>query len=275
MPAGVKEPGREWNRMDRLLKNHRDRWLGALALVLALVIWEIYAALIVRNSFLLPSPTDVLFAFFSILDKGILLADFTESFIHFGIGLLMALLVGIPVGIAMGWSRKFDAFLDPVIEILRPIPPLAWIPFAIIWFGFTAYSAGFVIFIGAVFPILINTYSGFRSVPRIYVDAGKMLGCTKNQDMIRYIAFPSALPSVAAGIRIATGVGWMCLVAAELFGVSNSGLGFNLWHYYDLHQMDVVVVYMVLLGLIGLAFDMIFRYFIDRHFLKWRTGEVA
>jgi NitT/TauT family transport system permease protein len=261
--------------MNRSFKNHRNRWLGALALVLTLILWAFYSVFIVRNSFLLPSPYDVILAFFTLVNRGILLADLTESFIHFGIGLGAALLIGIPIGIAMGWSREFDAFLDPVIELFRPIPPLAWIPFAIIWFGFTAYSAGFVIFIGAVFPILINTYSGFRSVPRIYVEAGKMLGCTKNRDLIRYIAFPSALPSVAAGIRIATGVGWMCLVAAELFGVSNSGLGMNLWHYYDLHQMDVVVVYMVLLGLIGLAFDMIFRYWIDRHFLKWRTGEVA
>jgi NitT/TauT family transport system permease protein len=162
-----------------------------------------------------------------------------------------------------------------VIEILRPIPPLAWIPFAIIWFGLTSYSAGFVIFIGAVFPVIINTYSGFRGVPRIFVEAGKMLGCTKNLDLIRYIAFPAALPSVAAGIRIASGVGWMCLVAAELFGVSNNGLGMALWFYYNLHQMDSVVVYMILLGLSGLFFDMAFRYYIDRHFLRWRTGEVA
>jgi len=267
--------GRNRNAMDRSPNNHRNRWLGGLALVLALLVWYSYAVFIVKNSFLLPSPYDVVLAFIALVNKGILLTDITTSFIHFGIGLGMALLIGIPIGIAMGWSRKFDAFLDPVVELLRPIPPLAWIPFAIIWFGFTAFSAGFVIFIGAVFPILINTYSGFRSVPRIYVEAGRMLGCTRSRDLVRYIAFPSALPSVAAGIRIATGVGWMCLVAAELFGVSNSGLGMNLWHYYDLHQMDVVVVYMILLGMFGLLFDMVFRYWIDRYFLKWRTGEVA
>ena len=261
--------------MSTSAQNHQNRWLGVLAIVLALVIWGFYSAFIVKDSFLLPGPYDVLTAFIALLNKGILLTDFEVSFIHFGIGLGAALLIGIPIGIAMGWSRRFDAFLDPIIELLRPIPPLAWIPFAIIWFGFTPYSAGFVIFMGAVFPILINTYSGFRSVPRIYVEAGRMLGCIKNRNLIRYIAFPSALPSVAAGIRIATGVGWMCLVAAELFGVSNNGLGKNLWHYYDLHQMDSVVVYMILLGMIGLLIDMLFRYWIDRQFLKWRTGEVV
>ncbi|MFA4861375.1 ABC transporter permease [Methanoregula sp.] len=251
------------------------RWLGVLAIVLAIVVWEVIAAGIVRNAFILPSPVDVAYAFQELAETGRLIPDFIDSLIHFGIGLAMALIVGIPLGILMGWSRRCDAFLDPVVELLRPIPPLAWIPFAIIWFGLTAYSAGFVIFVGAVFPVIINTYSGFRSVPRIFVEAGIMLGCTSNVRQIRYIAFPSALPSVASGIRIACGVGWMCLVAAELFGVSNNGLGMSLWLYYNLHRMDCVVVYMILLGLTGLAFDMAFRHYVEKRFLKWRTGEVA
>lgn len=256
-------------------ENGRNRWLGVLALVIALVFWQFVAVFIVRSPFILPSPTDVLAAFISLVQGGKILLDLEASLIHFAIGLGMALVVGIPLGIVMGWNRRLDAFLDPLIELLRPVPPLAWIPFAIIWFGLSASAAGFIIFIGAVFPIIINTYSGFRGVPRVFVEAGRMLGCTRSRDLVRYIAFPAALPSVAAGIRIATGVGWMCLVAAELFGVSNYGLGQKLWFYYNLHQMDSVVVYMIILGLIGLLFDMIFRYWIDRHFLKWRTGEVA
>jgi len=253
----------------------REYWLGVLAILVALFVWECYAAFIIRNSFLLPGPGDVFLAFLSLAEKGILLTDFEVSMTHFAIGLLFALFIGIPVGIAMGWNRRADEFFNPLIEILRPIPPLAWIPFAIIWFGFTPVSAGFVIFMGAVFPILINTYAGFQGVSRIFVEAGRMLGCTRTLDQIRFIAFPAALPSVVSGIRIATGVGWMCLVAAELFGVSNNGLGKDLWFYYDLHQMDCVVVYMLILGLIGLVIDMIFRYYIERHFLRWRTGEVA
>jgi len=256
-------------------KNEKNRWLGLLAILIALAVWQFVAAVIIHYPFILPAPTDVFAAFVSLVQKGTILLDLEASLVHFAIGLGMALLVGIPIGILMGWNRRFDAFLDPLIELLRPIPPLAWIPFAIIWFGLTASAAGFIIFAGAVFPIIINTYSGFRGVPRIFVEAAKMLGCTKNRDLIRYIAFPAALPSVAAGIRIATGVGWMCLVAAELFGVSNYGLGQKLWFFYSLHQMDSVVVYMIILGLIGLAFDMVFRYYIDRYFLKWRTGEVA
>jgi NitT/TauT family transport system permease protein len=256
-------------------KNGKNRWLGLLAILIALAVWQFVAAVIIRYPFILPAPTDVFAAFVSLVHEGTLLLDLQASLVHFAIGLGMALLVGIPVGILMGWNRRLDAFLDPLVEIFRPVPPLAWIPFAIIWFGLTASAAGFIIFIGAVFPIIINTYSGFRGVPRVFVEAGKMLGCTRSRDLIRYIAFPAALPSVAAGIRIATGVGWMCLVAAELFGVSNYGLGQKLWFFYSLHRMDSVVVYMIILGLIGLAFDMIFRYYIERYFLKWRTGEVA
>ena len=256
-------------------KNGKDWRLGVLAVVLALAAWQVIAAVIIRYPFILPAPTDVLSAFVSLVQDGDIFIDLETSLVHFAIGLLLALIVGIPFGIMMGWNRRIESFIDPLIEILRPIPPLAWIPFAIIWFGLTTFSAGFIIFIGAVFPIIINTYSGFRSVPRVFVEAARMLGCTRNRDLIRYIAFPAALPSVAAGIRIATGVGWMCLVAAELFGVSNYGLGQKLWFYYSLHQMDCVVVYMILLGLIGLAFDMIFRYYVDKKFLKWRTGEVA
>jgi len=256
-------------------KNGRDWRLGALAILVALAAWQFIAAVIIRYPFILPAPTDVASAFFSLVGKGDIFVDLGTSLVHFAIGLGLALLVGIPMGIIMGWNRRIEAVVDPLIELLRPIPPLAWIPFAIIWFGLTTFSAGFIIFIGAVFPIIINTYSGFRGVPRVFVEAGKMLGCTKDRDLVRYIALPAALPSVAAGIRIATGVGWMCLVAAELFGVSNYGLGQKLWFYYSLHQMDSVVVYMILLGLIGLAFDMVFRHYVDKKFLKWRTGEVA
>ncbi|PKL68207.1 MAG: ABC transporter permease [Methanomicrobiales archaeon HGW-Methanomicrobiales-1] len=256
-------------------KNGKDWRLGVVAILLAIVAWQFIAAVIINYPFILPAPTDVFAAFVSLLQGGDIFLDIEASLVHFAIGMGLALLVGIPIGILIGWSRRVESFLDPLIELLRPIPPLAWIPFAIIWFGLTAFSAGFIIFAGAVFPIIINTYSGFRGVPRVFVEAGKMLGCTKTWDQIRYIAFPAALPSVAAGIRIATGVGWMCLVAAELFGVSNYGLGQKLWFFYSLHQMDSVVVYMILLGMIGLAFDMIFRYYVDRHFLKWRTGEVA
>jgi len=172
----------------------------------------------------------------------------------------------------MGWFRTFDLIIDPMVEILRPIPPLAWIPFAIIWFGLTNEAAGFIVFVGAVFPILINTYVGFRNLPKVYVESAMVLGATGDLDLIRYIAIPYSLPSIAGGIRIATGIAWMCLVAAEMFGVCTSGLGYRIWSYYYLHEMDYVLLYMIVLGLLGLLIDRSFRYVVEERMLKWRVG---
>ncbi|HWQ20550.1 MAG TPA: ABC transporter permease, partial [Methanotrichaceae archaeon] len=204
--------------------------------------------------------------------QAILMEDLPTSLLHFAIGLIAGLLVALPVGMSMGWFRSADRILDPIVEILRPIPPLAWIPFAIVWFGLTSESAGFIIFVGAVFPILINTYIGFRSLPRVYVESAKVLGATRNIDLIRYVAFPNALPSIAGGIRIAMGIAWMCLVAAEQFGVSTSGLGYKIWSFYYLHKMDQVLLYMIVLGLLGLLIDRSFRYLVEDRMLKWRVG---
>ncbi|NYT05814.1 MAG: ABC transporter permease [Methanomicrobiales archaeon] len=250
--------------------------LGISAIIATIILWQAVADLIVQNRFYLPSFTDVAGSFLDLVSRGTLLIDFEISLLHFAIGLGAALVTAVPLGVAMGWYRDFDRFINPIVEILRPVPPLAWIPFAIIWFGLTHESAGFVIFVGCFFPILINTYTGFKSVPRVFVEAGKVLGCTRDISLIRYIAFPSAIPSITAGIRIAMGVGWMCLVAAELFGAGGGkyGLGQKLWWYYNLHQTSNVVVYMLLLGLIGLVIDMVFRHYIEGRVERWRAGEV-
>ncbi|KAF5087494.1 ABC transporter permease [Methanoculleus horonobensis] len=253
----------------------QKRLLGAVALAITAVIWQIIAEYIVGRSFILPSVTDVAGAFVNLLGSGTLFTDTMISLEHFGIGLIAALLLGVPIGILMGWFRVADFLLDPIIEILRPIPPLAWIPFAIIWFGLTTQAAGFVIFAGAFFPILTATYSAFRDVPKVFVEAGKVLGCDTSLELIRHVALPAAIPGIASGIRIAMGVGWMCLVAAEMFGVSSYGLGYQLWHNYYLHQMPNVVVYMLILGLAGLIIDRIFRNYVDKQLLRWRAGEVA
>jgi len=187
-------------------------------------------------------------------------------------GMIAALLIALPIGMIMGWFRLADEFLDPIIEVIRPIPPLAWIPFAIIWFGLTNAAAAFIIFVGAVFPVLINTYVGFRSLPKVYVESAKVLGAIKDFDLMRYIAFPYALPSIAGGIRIGMGIAWMCLVAAEMFGVSTSGLGYQIWYNYSLHKMNYVLLYMIVLGLLGLLIDRSFRYVVEDRMLRWRVG---
>jgi NitT/TauT family transport system permease protein len=242
----------------------------ALSILGLIIIWEIVAS-IVNDQLTLPSFFQVVAAFvqnwWSILTE-----DLPISSLHFAIGMGGGLIIALPIGMIMGWFKLVDNILDPIVEILRPIPPLAWIPFAIIWFGITNAAAGFIIFIGAVFPILINTYVGFRSLPKVYVESAKVLGATKDIDLIRYVALPFALPSIAGGIRIAMGIAWMCLVAAEMFGVSKNGLGFKIWDSYGHYRMDEVFMYMIVLGLLGLLIDHTFRYIVEERMLKWRVG---
>jgi NitT/TauT family transport system permease protein len=257
------------------IKTIEEKGIEALSLIFVIAIWQFTADRIVQNKLLLPSFYDVIIAFFAVVKSGLIFTDTLTSLLHFSIGIIAAFAIGIPLGIVMGWFKKADKAIDPIIEILRPIPPLAWIPFAIVWFGLTHQAAGFVVFVGMIFPIVINTYTGFKNVPRIYVEAAKVLGCTRNMDLIRFIAIPSAMPSIVAGIRIAMGVGWMCLVAAEMFGVSNRGLGYQIWHNYYLHRMDFVLVYMLLLGFVGLFIDRFFRYYVDAKLLRWKSGTVV
>lgn len=246
------------------------RGIEVLSIVALIGLWQL-VAVTVDDTLILPSFVQVVYALTKSW-QAILTEDLPVSLVHFAMGMLGGLLIALPIGMLMGWFRAADRVLDPIVEIIRPIPPLAWIPFAIIWFGLTDQAAGFIIFVGAVFPILINTYVGFRSLPRVYVESAKVLGATKDRDLIRYIAFPFALPSIAGGIRIAMGIAWMCLVAAEEFGVSTSGLGYKIWSYYYLHEMDYVLLYMIILGLLGLLIDRSFRYVVEERMLKWRVG---
>jgi NitT/TauT family transport system permease protein len=253
----------------------RQREVEVLSIFTAILTWQFIAVVIVKDNLFLPSFTDVLFSFFKEIESGAVFIAFSISLMHFAIGLVSAFIIGIPVGIMMGWFKSVNLISDPLIEIIRPIPPLAWIPFAIIWFGLTPQSAGFVIFMGAVFPIIINTFTGFKGVQRVHVETAKVLGCMRDRDLIRYVALPSALPSIVAGLRIGMGVGWMCLVAAEMFGVSSDGLGYKIWFHFHLHNMDFVLVYMLLVGFLGLSIDRIFRYCTEKYLLQWRSGVMV
>lgn len=259
----------------QLTETVNKKGLEIISLLVAIALWQFASDFIVQNKLFLPSFSDVVVSFFEIIESGDIFADISISLLHFGIGLGSAFVIGLPIGMVMGWFKTANRLADPLIEIIRPIPPLAWIPFAIVWLGLTHISAGFVVFVGAVFPIIINTFTGFKGVSKVHVEAAKVLGCTRDRELIRHVALPSAIPSIAAGIRIGMGVGWMCLVAAEMFGVSESGLGFRIWHYYYLHKMDLVLVHMILLGFLGLMIDAIFRYYIDKRLLKWRAGVVV
>jgi ABC-type nitrate/sulfonate/bicarbonate transport system permease component len=166
-------------------------------------------------------------------------------------GWLIGVVLGVPVGVMMGWSDRVRDYLSPLIEVLRPMPPAAWIPFAVLWFGISVEGRIFVIALSAIKPCIINSYGAVRACDPVLAEAARCLGAS-NRRIITTVVVPSVASDILAGIRIAIGSAWMTLVAAELVA-SSAGLGFMLIQAQYALQPSVVLVCMVVIGLIGAA----------------------
>jgi ABC-type nitrate/sulfonate/bicarbonate transport system permease component len=166
----------------------------------------------------------------------------------------------------MGYWKVVDEQFDPLVEVLRPIPPLAWIPLSILWFGIGDIQNQFIIFLGMFFPILLNTIAGVKSVEPNLIRAARCLGASETR-ILRRIVLPAALPQIMTGIRVGMGFGWMALVAAELIG-ANSGLGFLINDARTVLRTDYVIVGMITIGLVGLSIDQFIR-LLGRRVMPW------
>ena len=251
MLAAKQQSKKKWASLSlAILKRFRN--LGLLAGLLAL--WQYGSTMVLseQTAILLPPPTAIAEAAYELITSGELWRNLLASLRREFVAFLFALLA-IPLGIAMGWWREFNNQVNPVIEILRPIPPLAWIPLSILWFGIGEKQNDFIIFLGIFFPVLLNTIAGVRGVDLNLVRAARCLGASKINVLTR-IVLKAALPSIVTGIRIGLGVGWMALVAAELVGAS-SGLGFMINDARTLLRTDYVMVGMLTIGLAGLSID--------------------
>jgi NitT/TauT family transport system permease protein len=205
-----------------------------------------------------PSPLLVVKGLVELLHKHVLWADISDSLRRVALGFGAAVLVGIPLGLTLGWYPALRQVLNPTLEILRPISPIAWIPVAIIFLGIGDRAAVFLIFLSAIFPILVACVSGVSNVPTIYRRAGRNFGLSPAHLLSR-VVFPAALPQILIGLRIALGVAWLVVVAAEMLAV-DSGLGFLVIDSRNSgKRYDLVVAAMLIIGLIGLALDLIFR----------------
>lgn len=208
-------------------------------------------------SYFLPSPSEVLKSFGALLVNGQLIADTSLTLLRVVLGLLVSAMVGIPLGIIMGWSQKINDLTSLTIGILRPIPPIAWIPFAILWFGVGLESAIFIIFVGSVFPILINTMDGVKRVDKVLLETAYTLGANQRQTL-RKVVLPASLPSIVTGLKVGVGVGLMCTVAAEMIG-SNNGLGYLIFTSTSMLDTGSAIVGMLTIGVIGLGADYLFK----------------
>ena len=240
---------------------------------LVLILWQILSTQDVLPRYKIPSPIEIIIGLKTLLIDGLppgylLHRHALESLLRVFSGFLSASFVAIPIGILMGWSRKLRMLLTPFIEVIRPIPPLAWIPLAIIWFGIGIKSAAFIIFLGAFFPILLNTISGVLTLDVRIVEATKVLGAKERHILMKVLA-PGSLPSIWTGLRIGLGIAWMTVVAAEFTGVKTGyGLGYLIMIARDIQRPDQVVAGMITIGLIGYGLDVISRS-MESRLLKW------
>lgn len=227
------------------------------------VFWEVFARSGIIPASLLPAPSrvvgtwaDWLFAIdgSSQSDSGRWFFDAAASLTRVLSGYAISAASGILIGIAIGWWRWVEQAVEPTLQMLRPIPPVSWIPLAIIWFGIANKPAIFLVFLGAFFPILMNTIHGVKAVDRNLIRAAAMMGSTQLQ-LLRFIILPAALPSIFAGLRIAIGSAWMLTVTAEMVAVK-SGLGYVLWDSYYFLRYDLVIAAMVSIGLLGYLSDL-------------------
>lgn len=184
------------------------------------------------------------------------------------IGFSAAVATAVPLGIAIGRYRIVDSILGPVVEAMRPIPPIAWIPLAILMFYRNMLGAQvFIIWVGAFFPILTNTTTGVKRTELVHIDSAKTFGASEFQILTK-IVVPSAGPEIFAGLRIGFGIGWMCLVAAEMIG-GGLGLGYLVLIMQQIGRTGAVIFSMLLIGLIGFLITYFFL-FIEKRLLKWR-----
>ena len=187
-------------------------------------------------------------------------------------GFGLAALVAIPLGLMIGWSRLTGRLVDPTIQLLRPVPITAWLPFAIAVFGIYDASALFLIGLGAFYPIVVNTTHGVRDTNLLLLRAARMMGAGSGTVLAK-VVFPSALPSIFTGMRLGIGVAWTAVIVAEMIAVK-SGLGYVLWDAYYVGRMDICVATMVSVGFLGFVSDRVIVY-ASRILLRWRALEAG
>lgn len=242
------------------------RLVAPLALV---AIWYVFTELLpLVHPVLLPSPLSVARTFWRLLWNGELFGHIGASLLRIFYANLGALALGVPLGLAMGLLRPVERLLDGLVNLFRPIPPLAWVPLSILWLGIGTLSVVFITFLAAFFAILINTVAGARAVDRLHVRAALSLGASRTR-LVTHVVLPTVASHVFTGLRVAIGVSWMSIVAAELIAAS-SGLGYMITYYREVLRTDAIIVGMLTIGLIGLAMDMATRR-LERWLMPWRT----
>jgi NitT/TauT family transport system permease protein len=244
--------------------------LPCLVAVALFSIWE--GAVCVSRTDLVPGPYQVVRGLAELVRKGLLLKYVVASLFRVTWGFSLAVVVGIPFGLFLGWFRSAYLAFNPLIQVLRPISPIAWIPLAILWFGISDAAPIFLIFLASVFPIVVSAAAAVQNLRPVYLRAARNFGLG-GMEMFRRVILPASLPQILTGVRIALGVAWLVVVAAEMIAV-NSGLGYLIIDARNAgKRYDLVVAGMVVIGLIGLVLDLLIRRLERLEEVRWGYGQ--
>lgn len=241
-----------------------------ISILVVVVIWQWWFALSPTNYHFLPSPAEIIWALRDGLTDGQIVIHIADSLRRVLFGFLIASFVGIILGLLFGYYKKTSDFLKPIIEVLSPIPPIAWIPIAILLFGLGDNSAYFIVFLGGFFPIFTNTYVGATTLPKIYKNVSDSFEI-KRSIFFRKILFCYSLPYIFTGLRIGMGMSWMSVIAAELVG-AQSGLGYFIQLNRLLLRTDNVILGMILIGIVGMILNKIIVLFGELS-MPWREKK--
>jgi NitT/TauT family transport system permease protein len=237
--------------------------------VLAVVIAVWWAVVVRTESVIFPTPWQVVTGALELVEDGTLWEHIRASLLRVGAGFGLAALVGIPLGLWMGWVGGAYRTFNPIFQMLRPISPIAWIPVAILWFGVGELSPIFLIFISSVFPLIVQTTSGVHTIDRRYLRAAANFGVSR-QVLFRQVVIPAVLPEIIVGMRIGIGVAWLVVVAGEMIAL-RSGLGYLIMDSRNAgNRYDLVIAAMIIIGTIGLLLDGITRLLEKLKTVRWR-----
>lgn len=231
------------------------RILSICSLVGFLIVWQLVTDVFqVFPDYSMPSPLQTLKSFITKIystspDGSILIVHIAASLQVALTGYLLGALVGIPLGICMAWYKPVDLFVKPIFDLIRPIPPIGWVPIMMLTLGIGLKAKAMVIFVSAIIPCIINAYSGIRQTSTIHINVAKTFGAT-NLEVLRTVAIPTALPMIFTGLRVSLGVSWMTLVAAELVAATK-GLGYMLQIARTIGRPDIIVVGMLVIAGVG------------------------
>lgn len=254
------------------MKGNRTRltylapWIGVASV---LVLWQAVVSLRILDPAIFPGPVQVAESAVTDLSPMELANHIRASLTRVVLGFALGTFLGIAIGIASGWYVTLGKIVWTPIEILRPIPPLAWIPLALIWFGLGEQSKIFIIFLGAFFPIVTNTYKGMLSVDPMLLRAGQMMGL-KGPKLLMRVAIPAAMPDIATGLRIGWSLAFGSLVAAEILA-AQEGLGYMIMHARELGQIGLIVFGIIIIGVVTFLTDYLLNELFLKRQLRWHT----